>query len=211
MTRAAIGIGVLSSLALLPGTARAEIVFLSSGQVLSVKSHRTEGGSLVLVLRSGGEMTCDASIVSRIAPDEVPHPEDFPPPAPEASPRDVPYGDIIDRVAAEQQVDPKIVRAVIRVESAFQQRARSRKGAMGLMQLMPETARRYGLANPYDPASNIEAGIKHLKSLLARFSSLPLALAAYNAGEAAVERFRGIPPYAETRSYVSAILKLLGA
>jgi len=68
MTRATIGIGVLSFLALLPGTARAEIVFLSSGQVLSVKSHRTEGGSLVLVLRSGGEMTCDASIVSRIAP-----------------------------------------------------------------------------------------------------------------------------------------------
>jgi soluble lytic murein transglycosylase-like protein len=194
----------------LAAPARAEIVFLSSGQVLSVKSHRQEGSALVLVLRNGGEMTCDASMISRIAPDEVPHPEDFPAPAAAALPS-VPYSDIIDRVAAEQKVDPKIVRAVITVESAFKQRARSRKGAMGLMQLMPDTARRYGVDNPYDPASNIEAGIKHLKSLIDRFASLPLALAAYNAGEAAVERFRGIPPYAETRNYVSAILKLLGA
>jgi soluble lytic murein transglycosylase-like protein len=190
--------------------ARAEIVFLASGQVLSVKSHREEGGAVVLVLRNGGEMTCDVSMVARIAPDEVPHPEDLPPKPIEAL-APVPYGDIIDRVAAEQKVDPKVVRAVITVESAFKQRARSRKGAMGLMQLMPDTARRYGVDNPYDPASNIEAGIKHLKSLIDRFASLPLALAAYNAGEAAVERFRGIPPYAETRQYVSAILKLLGA
>ncbi len=201
---------VVCAALLAPAPARAEIVFLASGQMLSVKSHRTEGNALVLVLRGGGEMTCDASMVSRIAPDEVPHPEDFPAPPPSAM-ASVPYGDIIERVAAEQQVDPKIVRAVITVESAFQQRARSRKGAMGLMQLMPETANRYGVANPYDPASNIEAGIKHLKALLERFSSLPLALAAYNAGEAAVQRFRGIPPYAETRSYVSAILKLIGA
>jgi len=190
--------------------ARAEIVFLASGQVLSVKSHREEGSALVLVLRNGGEMTCDASMVARIAPDEVPHPEDLPP-KPIVALAPVPYGDIIDRVAAEQRVDPKVVRAVITVESAFKQRARSRKGAMGLMQLMPDTARRYGVDNPYDPASNIEAGIKHLKSLIDRFASLPLALAAYNAGEGAVERFRGIPPYAETRQYVSAILKLLGA
>lgn len=201
--------GVLLMVSAAP--ARAEIVFLASGQVLSVKSHRTEGSALVLLLRGGGEMTCDASMISRIAPDEVPHPEDYPPAPPASALAAVPYGDIIDRVSAEQQVDPKLVRAVITVESAFQQRARSRKGAMGLMQLMPETAKQYGVANPYDPASNIEAGIKHLKALLQRFSSLPLALAAYNAGEATVQRFRGIPPYAETRSYVSAILKLIGA
>ena len=80
---------------------------------------------------------------------------------------------------------------------------------MGLMQLMPATARQYAVRNPYDPAANIEAGIKHLKSLLARFPPA-LALAAYNAGDAAVERFGGIPPYAETRSYVSRILRLVG-
>ncbi len=117
----------------------------------------------------------------------------------------MPYGDIIDTVAAEQGVDARLVRAVIQVESAYQARARSRKGAMGLMQLMPDTARQYAVADPYDPRANIEAGIKHLKALLERFP-LALALAAYNAGEAAVERFNGIPPYAETRSYVSAIL-----
>jgi len=190
--------------------ARAEIVFLASGQVLSVKGHRTEGTTLVLTLRGGGEMTCDASMIARIEPDEVPHPEDFPPTPPAEALAAVPFGELIDRVAAEQRVDPKIVRAVITVESAFQQRARSRKGAMGLMQLMPETARQYGVVNPYDPAANIEAGIKHLKSLIDHFSSLPLALAAYNAGIAAVERFRGIPPYAETRAYVASIMKLVG-
>jgi soluble lytic murein transglycosylase-like protein len=79
---------------------------------------------------------------------------------------------------------------------------------MGLMQLMPDTARRYGVTNPYDPGTNIEAGIKHLKGLLERFE-LSLALAAYNAGEAAVDRFRGIPPYPETQNYVAQILRLM--
>jgi soluble lytic murein transglycosylase-like protein len=99
------------------------------------------------------------------------------------------------------------VRAVIQVESGYQERARSPKGAMGLMQLMPDTAKQYAVANPYDPTSNIEAGIKHLRSLLDRFP-VSLALAAYNAGEAAIERFRGVPPYQETRDYVSRILQL---
>jgi soluble lytic murein transglycosylase-like protein len=83
----------------------------------------------------------------------------------------------------------------------------SEAGAMGLMQLMPATARQYAVADPFDPASNIEAGIKHLKSLLQRLP-VALALAAYNAGEGAVQRFNGIPPYPETRSYVSRILAL---
>jgi len=123
------------------------------------------------------------------------------------TPSDVPFGAIIDRVSAQQDIPARLVRAVIQVESAYQERARSPKGAMGLMQLMPATAKQYGVADPYDPQSNIEAGIKHLKSLMLR---LPVAhaLAAYNAGEAAVQRFNGIPPYAETRSYVSRILSL---
>ena len=190
--------------------ARAELVFFNTGRTLSVKSHRVEGNSLVLVLRGGGEMVCEASIVSRFTPDEVPYPE------PEADPaRELvqpvatagPYSEIIDRVAAEQDVPVKLVRAVIQVESAYNVRARSPKGAMGLMQLMPATARQYAVADPYDPASNIEAGIKHLKSLLQRLP-VALALAAYNAGETAVQRFNGIPPYPETRNYVSRILAL---
>jgi Transglycosylase SLT domain len=190
--------------------AQAELVYFNTGRTLSVKSHRVEGDSLVLVLRGGGEMVCDVSIVSRFTPDEVPYPE----PEADAAQELVqpvatagPYSEIIDRVAAEQDVPVKLVRAVIQVESAYNVRARSPKGAMGLMQLMPATARQYAVADPYDPASNIEAGIKHLKSLLQRLP-VALALAAYNAGETAVQRFNGIPPYPETRNYVSRILAL---
>jgi soluble lytic murein transglycosylase-like protein len=197
--------------------ASAEIAFFSSGRTLSIKEHRMDGDSLVLVLRAGGEIVCDAATIARFAPDEVPYPE----PAADAAasavanPDEVtlqadstPFGDIIDRVSKQQDVDAKLVRAVIRVESGYQQRARSAKGAMGLMQLMPETARQYAVRDPYDPASNIEAGIKHLKGLLQRFPTVALALAAYNAGEAAVQRFHGIPPYPETRDYVTRILQL---
>jgi len=188
--------------------ARAELVFFASGRSLSVKAHRVDGESLVLQLRQGGEIICERSLVVRIAPDEVPYPE--PDAASVQTFGAVPYADIIDRVSAEQGVDARLVKALIQVESAYQERAVSRKGAMGLMQLMPETVRQYAVADPYDPRANIEAGIKHLKSLLHRFSTRTLALAAYNAGEAAVERFGGVPPYAETRDYVSRILKLAG-
>lgn len=192
--------------------ARAELVYFNTGRTLSVKSHRADGDSVVLVMRNGGEMVCDSAIVARFAPDEVPYPE------PEATPAAaapvlvatapaVPYGELIDRLSAEQNVPVGLVRAVIQVESAYNERARSKKGAMGLMQLMPATARQYAVSDPYDPASNIEAGIKHLKSLMQRLP-VALALAAYNAGEAAVQRFNGIPPYPETRNYVSRILAL---
>jgi soluble lytic murein transglycosylase-like protein len=194
--------------------ARAELVFFASGRSMSVKSHRAEGDSLVLVLRAGGEIVCDPSAIARIAPDEVPYPEPEaetpPPPVVQAvALPQVPYGEIIDKVARQQNVDAKLVRAVIQVESAYNERARSKKGAMGLMQLMPATARMYAVADPYDPESNIEAGIKHLKSLLDRLP-INLAIAAYNAGEAAVQRFRGVPPYPETRDYVARVLSLIG-
>ena len=222
MTKPTLGIAIAASLVVSAAPARAELVYFQSGRVLSVKGHRTEGDSLVLALRAGGEIVCDRSVIARIAPDEVPYPEPeqllLKPEAGDANSSDrtrvqpdVPsqYVEIIDKVSAEQGVDPRLVKAVIEVESAYRQNARSHKGAMGLMQLMRETARRYAVANPYDPAANIEAGIKHLKSLLQRFT-LPLALAAYNAGEAAVQRFAGIPPYPETREYVARILKLIG-
>jgi soluble lytic murein transglycosylase-like protein len=192
--------------------AHAELAYFQSGRTLSIKEHHIEGDSLVLTLRNGGQIICDASVIARFAPDEVPYPEPEPEPKPvmAAEPLPVvPYGELIDKVATEQGVPVKLVRAVIQVESAYQQRARSPKGAMGLMQLMPTTARQYGVSNPYDPIANVEAGIKHLKSLLERLP-LALALAAYNAGEAAVARFHGIPPYPETQAYVGRILKLIG-
>jgi soluble lytic murein transglycosylase-like protein len=188
--------------------ARAELVYFASGRTMSVKGHRAEGDQLVLELREAGEIVCDASTVSRIAPDEIPYPEPVAAtPVVDAPPA---YAEIIDAVSKEQGVDARLVKAVIQVESGYQRRARSPKGAMGLMQLMPETARQYAVSDPYDPRANIEAGIRHLKSLLERFP-LALALAAYNAGEAAVARFGGLPPYTETRSYVSQVLALLGA
>jgi soluble lytic murein transglycosylase-like protein len=190
--------------------AQAELAFLQSGRALSIKEHHMDGANVVLTLRNGGQIVCEPSMIARFAPDEVPYPEPTPEPAPVATEVPaVPYGDIIDKIATEQGVDVKLVRALIRVESAYQPQARSHKGAMGLMQLMPATARQYSVANPYDPESNIQAGVRHLKSLLER---LPrhLALAAYNAGEAAVARFQGIPPYPETRAYVSRILELAG-
>jgi soluble lytic murein transglycosylase-like protein len=191
--------------------ARAELVFFTSGRTQSVKSHRLDGSSLVLVLRGGGEVVCDPAIVARITEDEVPYPEPVKivePALVVARETPAPFAEIIDRVAAREGVDARLVRAVIEVESGYKPNARSPKGAMGLMQLMPATARQYAVKNPYDPAANIEAGIKHLKSLLARFPPA-LALAAYNAGDAAVERFGGIPPFAETRSYVSRILQIV--
>jgi hypothetical protein len=200
-------------------SASAEIVFLSSGRTLSVKEHRQEGDTIVLVMRAGGEVRCDKSIVDRIVPDEVPHPDPVPeqevvaaaePRADVASVLDsTPYGEIISAMSEANGVDPMLVRALIQVESKYNPRARSSKGAMGLMQLMPQTAREYNLRNPYDPKSNIEAGIKRLKSLIDRWG-VELALAAYNAGEGAVTRFNGVPPYRETRSYVSRILAIAG-
>lgn len=199
--------------------ARAELVYYTSGRTQSVKGHRVEGDSIVLLPRSGGEMVVDSTVIDQIVPDEVPYPEPQEEAAPDTLgmsarsivdlPRTDPrYEPIIRRVAAEQGIDATLVRAVIQVESSYQSRARSPKGALGLMQLMPATGRQYGVRNLYDPTANIEAGIKHLKSLLERFP-LELALAAYNAGEAAVDRFRGVPPYPETKAYVERILAML--
>ncbi len=210
-------IATLVGLALLSAApATAEIVVLTSGRTMSVKAHRFAGESIVLTLRNGGEVTCDKSIIEKVLPDEVPYPE---PPAPSAEaeqdPSDVlestPYGEIIAAVSEAHGVDPMLVRALIQVESNYRPRARSPKGAMGLMQLMPSTAREYKVRNPFDPRANIEAGIKHLKSLIDRFAGkVELGLAAYNAGEGAVKKFNGVPPYRETRNYDSRFLSLAG-
>jgi soluble lytic murein transglycosylase-like protein len=118
------------------------------------------------------------------------------------------YDPIIERVAASQAIEANLLRAVIVVESGFNSRAVSARGAVGLMQLMPATARRFGVFNLYDPGQNVVAGASYLKFLIKRFGNdVPLALAAYNAGEDAVDRSGGrIPPYSETRAYVPRVL-----
>jgi soluble lytic murein transglycosylase-like protein len=199
---------------LTPSSVAADIVRLNGGRTLSVKAHREDGQSIVLTLRAGGEIVCPRSLVAEILPDEVPYPEPEPvavvdlPSVTREEPG--PFGDLIAAAAERHGVSPGLVQAVIEVESNFEHRARSRKGAMGLMQLMPSTARQYAVANPYDPRSNIDAGTRHLRMLLDRFD-VSRALAAYNAGEGAVRRFGGIPPYPETRSYVRRILRLVEA
>ena len=122
-----------------------------------------------------------------------------------------PYLHEIREAAARHGVAEQLVSALIRVESGFNPRAVSPKGARGLMQLMPGTASLLGVRNSFDPRENIDGGVRHLRGLLDRYpNNLPLALAAYNAGEQAVTTHRGIPPYPETQGYVSRILSLLG-
>jgi soluble lytic murein transglycosylase-like protein len=117
--------------------------------------------------------------------------------------------DLVKKVSVEKGLDPKLVDALVRVESGYNPAAVSRKGAMGLMQLMPATASRLGVADPFDPEQNVRGGVREFARLIDRYrGNLQLALAAYNAGEGAVARYRGIPPYKETRNYVSRILTI---
>lgn len=119
------------------------------------------------------------------------------------------YDRLIRRMAARHQVDPALVKAVMHVESAFNPHAVSHKGAQGLMQVMPETGQRYGAVDLFDPVQNVEAAVRYLKDLQRMFkNNTPLVLAAYNAGENAVLRHRGIPPYNETRDYVRKVTGL---
>ena len=115
----------------------------------------------------------------------------------------------IDAAAKRHNVDANLVRAIIQVESNFNPHAVSNKGALGLMQLMPQTAKSLRVSNAYDPQQNVDAGVRHLKTLLNNFGGdIELSLAAYNAGETAVRHHRGVPPYAETRDYVKRITTL---
>lgn len=121
------------------------------------------------------------------------------------------YDDFIERVSRENGIDPSLVKAVALVESAMNPEAVSPKGAMGLMQLMPATAMRYGVSDPLDPYQSLRAGARHLRDLMDEFGgNLTLALAAYNAGAGAVRRHGGVPAYRETRDYVSKVHTKLG-
>jgi soluble lytic murein transglycosylase-like protein len=193
---------------------RAETAFFENGNSISVKSHRIDGDSVVLMLRDGGEMVSSSSSIVRFGPDDgqyVQPAASVPATAPvlaSMSTSGPPYNDIVEKVAAAYSVPANLVHAMIEVESGYDERAVSRTGAKGLMQLMPETARRFNVDDPFDARQNIEGGVRYLKTLLDQFP-LKLAVAAYNAGENAVRRFRGVPPYAETRGYVARVLRLV--
>ena len=224
----AIGAAAVASLAV-AAPAAADLVVLSSGRVISAASVVLTEETATIRLRGGGEVTCDRSLVVRVDPDETPWVDPASPgatgapalaetsaaaPAPAVTPvREVvipaAYRGIITRLADTHGVDARLIHAVISVESAYRPRARSRKGARGLMQLMPATARQYGVRNAYHANANLDAGVRHLKMLLDRFA-LRDAIAAYNAGEAAVRRFGGVPPFRETRTYVERVLAAAG-
>jgi hypothetical protein len=211
----------------------ADIVVFKNGRTMSARSYKVVDDMATIVLRNGGEVTFPASVVDRVDPDEVPFDEPgafgasgaigaigaegAPVPVPQSTAHLLsdevlakrPYADLITTVAKAHQVDARLVHAVVEQESNYETRARSKKGARGLMQLMPATARQYGVRNSYDPKSNLEAGVRHLKDLLSRLE-LPIALAAYNAGEGTIQRYGGLPPYPETQSYVRNILRRVG-
>jgi transglycosylase-like protein with SLT domain len=193
--------------------ASAELVFFQSGRAMSVRAIRSENDGIVLQLRSGGDIQCDQGLIVRVEPDEVEYPDEVAEGSPSGSEPDAPtipeaFRELITLTAARHGVDARVVSALIEVESAYHSRAVSPKGARGLMQVMPATGRQYGALDLFDPKVNVEAGVQHLKKLLSRYD-LPLALAAYNAGEAAVNRFGGIPPFRETQNYVTRILRIL--
>jgi soluble lytic murein transglycosylase-like protein len=183
----------------LPAAASADIALLSTGATMKVSAQRLEGDTVVLMLKGGGEVGVPASMLRGVVPDEVL--DEIRPSA---------EGDVERLVAEAAQrhgLDPALVMAVVGVESGFQPQAVSPKGARGLMQLMPRTAREMGVADPFDPAANLDGGSRYLSSLVARYEGdLTKALAAYNAGMGAVARHGGVPPYAETRKYVQRVL-----
>lgn len=201
---------------LTPAAALADLVTLRGGRVLNVAAVGYEGNEVVLTLRTGGQMRAPKDFVIDVRPDEVPWPEPEPEPTPVPDTpvvvSETPDGLrlLIDRMAAEHGVDARLAHALVQVESNYQPNAVSPKGAMGLMQLMPATARQYAIADPFDPVQNLTAGLRHLRGLLDRYGrgKESLALAAYNAGEGAVSRYKGIPPYRETQNYVQRILSL---
>jgi len=200
-----------------PSPASADLVKLANGRVLSVEACRFEGDSVIFEFPGGGEVRAPKDLVAEILPDEVPHAKAFALEAlassvSAAGPRmaDSAIRELVDRVAARIGVNLRLARAVVEVESNYDARAVSSKGAMGLMQIMPVIAQEYALTDPFDPEKNLEAGMRHLRELLDRYGNDSMrALAAYNAGESAVSRYGGVPPYRETQDYVQRVLALV--
>lgn len=201
-------LGVLAAQAEAP--VPAELVHFTSGEVMSITGHRIEGNTIVLSLKRGDEILFDARLVDRIEPAVTPAPlpvlhmaAEVEVPLP-----DKPYAELVRGASERHRVDADILHALIEIESGYRADAESSRGAMGLMQLMPDTAARYKVRDPFDPAANIDAGARFLRQLFDEFG-MRGGLAAYNAGAGSVRRFRGIPPYPETRRYVARILDLV--
>ncbi len=220
--RAIVGLSLISGGTL---SAASQEVVLANGKTLEVQSYRQEGGAVILLFKGGGQLALRSEHVVSIggrpsgepaapAATEVPRPATPAPVAAVAAGALMPQepsalDELIARLGKQYDVPPLLVAAVIQVESMWDPDAVSPKGAMGLMQLMPATAKGHGVIDPFDPAQNVEAGIAELSVQLRQHQNeISMALAAYNAGGVAVKRYKGIPPYRETIDYVEKVLDL---
>ncbi len=191
------------------------LAVFTDGRVLKVEDARLEGSTLVLTLAGSGVLEVPAVRIDRVVSDEV---EGGPVPAlpdraacdwqwrPEPLPATTPFRRELEAAAKAADLHPWLVAAVVEAESRWDPGAVSRAGAAGLMQLMPSAAADHGVADPFDPAENLRGGTQHLRRMLDLFDDLRLALAAYNAGAATVERYADVPPYRETRTYIRRVL-----
>ena len=194
---AAAGAAIALFAALAPA-ARADYAVLLSGQRVHITGYERLGETIRLTM-TGGTLEIPAESLLRVDPEDTFLPVKL-------KLLDVPFANFIAASAQTHGVAPELVASVIAVESNFNPSAISLKSARGLMQLMPETAARFGVTNVFDPQQNIDAGTRYLKELLQRYNGdLTLTLAAYNAGPDRVEQFRAVPPYRETRDYVRRV------
>jgi len=191
--------------------ASADIMVLKTGKQLRIKSYTlVEDGNLEVLINDRSEMVIPVEWVRQIRDEPDPPPAPVVVESPEISTEPTLQFEFVDHVRSASEkykLDWRLITAVMKVESNFNPRAISKKGALGLMQLMPDTAKLYSVKNPYDPTQNIDAGVKHLKKLMRRYDNkLEWVLAAYNSGEKTVDRYKGIPPYTETQQYVKKVL-----
>jgi len=198
-----------------PGAGATEIVSFDDGRTLEVSSWEADGDQAVLALEGGGQIVVPLSLIQSVERRDDPRPISEDPPAELPTVAEAwraaagKFAELIDGTARRHGIEPGLLAAVAAVESNFDPFAVSHKGACGIVQLIPATAERFGVSNLFDAGENLDGGAGYLRWLLDRFNGrTDLALAAYNAGEGAVDRHGGIPPYPETRAYVRRVLAL---
>ena len=201
-----LGLLLLVSCSVAAVSASAEIAVMSSGKILYIDRFERADEEITLFLTGGGEVTVPADLVANIVPNEIVENESADPEEVRLLPH---LESVIQPAAAKYDLDPNLVAAVIWAESSGDSNAVSKKGARGLMQLMPATARELGVGNVLDPGQNVDGGSHYLRRMLDEHDGdLSLALAAYNAGPDAVRKYGGVPPYRETRDYVGRVLRV---
>jgi TPR repeat protein len=191
------------------GVARDDAVAASLLAMAAAAGHAGAAKALRFVDHGRGPLPDCMGVAEPAWIDDMPEIADVPDPFADLPPWKQQIADMVAKLAPRYDVEPRLALALIQVESNFQARAVSIKNARGLMQLVPETAARFKVANPFDARDNVRGGLAYLRWLLAYYRGrVTLVAAAYNAGEAAVDRYQGVPPYAETRDYVQRVLRL---